>query len=132
MSASPYKAEEDPCFLLWRQALDRAGAKRVDGHSLHLRVKKGDAEIDFNTEPPQTTQVYRRDSNQQRSTTKAEAENALKGYEEFILVEETADKIVVKKRKGIPDPQWKTLGPILSSNGFKWSSNVSAWEANKK
>jgi len=127
---SAYRPEEDPVFLLFKRAAETAGPKQKEGHSFRLRVRKGDAEIDFETAPP--TQVFRRDNQQQRSVSKQEAENALRGYEEYVGVEETGDKVIVRKKKTFDDATYQSLKMIVAPLGFRWMQGGGGWEAQKK
>ena len=134
MSASQYKPEEDPVYLLFKRVAETAGPKQKEGYSFRLRVEKGGAVIDFETQPPPIISGGKSGFGwtQQKKVTKQETENALRGYEEYVGVEETGDKIIIRKKKTFDDATYQSLKMIVTPLGFRWMQGGGGWEAQKK
>jgi len=128
MSASTYKPEEDPVHILFKRAMETAGPKREPGHSFHIRVKKGDAEIEFTTEPPtQITGGGSRGPPPKAAFDKAKAMTVVSEYPDLLGFEEKDGKFSVLRKKYL-DKEWEPVSKKLGEAGLRYSKATGRWE----
>jgi hypothetical protein len=124
---SAYRPEEDPAFLLFKRSMETTGPKQEKGNSFHLRVKKGDAEIDFDTQPPPTIISGRGGGSPPATFDKAKALAVVQEYPDLLNCEEKDNKFTVSIKRYL-DKEWDIINGKLKAAGMRYSRETRRWE----
>jgi len=128
MSQPPvYKPEEDPVYLLFKRAMETAGPKQKEGYSFRLRVEKGGAVIDFETQPPPTIVGGRGGGSPPAVFDKAKAMAVVQEYPDLLSCEEKDGRLTVSTKKYL-DKDWDAVNNKLKAAGMRYSREVRRWE----
>jgi len=125
---SAYKPEEDPVYLLFKRSMETASTKRTEGHSLRLRIKKGDAEIDFETNPPPAIVAGRSGPPPKAAFDKTKAMAVVQEYPDLLGYEEKDGKFTVLRKKYL-DTEWEAINGKLKAAGLGYSKASGRWES---
>jgi hypothetical protein len=122
-----YRPEEDQAYLLFKRAVETAGPKQKEGYSFRLRVEKGGAVIDFETQPPPTIVGGRGGGSQQAVFDKAKAMAVVQEYPDLLNCEEKDGRLTVSTKKYL-DKDWDAVNNKLKAAGMRYSREVRRWE----
>jgi hypothetical protein len=122
-----YRPEEDQAYLLFKRAMETAGPKQKEGYSFRLRVEKGGAVIDFETQPPPTIVGGRGGGSQQAVFDKAKAMAVVQEYPDLLNCEEKDGRLTVSTKKYL-DKDWDAVNNKLKAAGMRYSREVRRWE----